>query len=424
MKILSLIKTYAFENQKLKKIYILNNNSCDMDSFICSVILSICKNISENIIRAENNSDSSDLNINNESDLIYLPLMNCKRGELKTRLDINFIMKKFDINEDDLFYINDESVINDLHIDSFSNSFLILVDHNVLDPSQSTFSDRVVEIYDHHLDNSLINTNNVYKNLVKKNIVFPLGSCSTLILLDNFIIDQSYNKILFKIFDPLFLISAILLDTDNFKEELYENRWVNLDFYVYNKVVDDDFQSGESVSDVVKEFYKKLSNAKFDEEMNLSLGVEILMNKDKKSFKWGGLICEWSSLQVPLKLITNKFGWESVINYFENCKLMKENISTISLYITLSKYMKNKEGVKILTVYDYDKKIDFGNFINFCENEFGDKMKNVKYKKNVDVKFNKDKNIEKKIIKIYLDKTYSRKLLEPIMSNYFEKLNW
>jgi hypothetical protein len=376
-----------------------------MDSFISAIVLSICRNVFGNTL-ISGNFDSPEeelvINLNKEAEFIHIPLMNCKRGELKTRLDINYLMKKFEINEEDLFYVNDEDVLNDLNN---SNSSIILVDHNVLNPSQSNYSDRVVEIYDHHFDNS---SEKIYKNLTKKNIIYPLGSCSTLILLENFIIDQSHNKILFKIFDPLFLISALLLDSDIFKQELYENRWVNMDFYVYKKIIDGNFKSCDVDSFEIQEFYNKLSNAKFDEDMNLSLGVENLMDKDKKSFKWGEIICEWSSLQVPLKSITKMYGWNSVINYFENSKLKIENVS---LYLTLSKYTRKEENYKILTIYDFNRKIEFLDFSKFCEVEFGEKLKNLKLKK----------NLENKIIKIYFDQIFSRKLLEPILSKYFNK---
>jgi hypothetical protein len=39
------------KNSSLKKVYILNNSSCDMDSFISSITLSLAKNFSEKIIK-------------------------------------------------------------------------------------------------------------------------------------------------------------------------------------------------------------------------------------------------------------------------------------------------------------------------------------------------------------------------------------
>lgn len=399
-------------NPKITKIYVLNNNSCDMDSFICSVLLSTCRNVKENIIYLENDSSEVLLNdkmiFNKDSDKIYLPLMNCKRGELRTRLDIDFVLKYFKIDENEFYYVNDVEVIYDLH-NSLAN--LILVDHNILDPTQISFTPLVKEIYDHHND---VNSSNIsYKNLKKKSLQYPMGSCSTLILLDFYLSDKNVRRILKKYFDPLFLIAAILLDTDNFKKEFHLVRWIDLDFYVYKKIVDDIIDvEGVDKREQVKEFYKKLTNAKFDETANLYLGVDSLMNKDMKSFKWGNVTSYWSSLQIGLKSITSMYGWNCVISHFENYLSSKENIS-LPLYVTLSGYLEKLNGLKIIMIYDYLEKIEFSNFQNFLVKELGANMKNLKYKK----------NYNNKIIKIYVDKIYSRKLLEPILCKYFENLN-
>ena len=402
---------FLFKNQtinKIKKIYVLNNVSCDMDSFLSAIILSVARNLEERtfipLFSNENFSDELLFETNLNAERIYLPLMNCKKGELKTRLDVNYLMREFKINEDDLFYINEDEVVNDLNN---STADLILVDHNLLHPTQASFYDLVIEIIDHH-DDTKIN-NNFYKNLIRKNLKFPLGSCSTLIILDYVLCDNYINKIITKIIDPLVLISGILLDTENFKKEFYMNRWVNLDFYVYEKILIDHFnQPIEKISHIVLSFYEKLVNSKYDESGNLSLGVENLMNKDKKCFNWGKLLCEWSSLQIPLKSITKMFGWNTLLDYFQKCKSSNENIS---LYFTLSAYLKSE--LKIMTIYDYDIIIDTKDLIDFLNTQLGEKMKKVK----------KKKNYENKIIKVYLDKTFSRKLLEPVMNKYFEKFN-
>ena len=400
------------ENSKLNKIYVLNNNSCDMDSFICSVLLSTCRNIKENILYIEN--DKSEIPTNNQfifnkySDKIYLPLMNCKKGELRTRLDIDFVLKYFKFDENEFYYIDDEQVIYDLH-NSLAN--LILVDHNILDPTQISFTNLVTEIYDHHNDVNSLNYS--YRNLKKKSLKFPLGSCSTLVLLEYYLSDKNVRRSLKHYYDPLFLIAAILLDTDNFKKELHATRWIDLDFYVCKKIVNDLIDvEGQDKWEQVKEFYKKLSNAKFDETANLYLGVDSLMNKDMKSFKWGNLTSYWSSLQIGLKSITKMYGWNCVISHFEKNLSSKENIS-LPLYVTLSAYSGKLNGMKILVIYDYLQKVEFSNFQNFLFKELGANLKNIKYKK----------NSNNKLLKVYVDKIYSRKLLEPILCKYFEILN-
>ena len=84
---------------------------------------------------------------------------------------------------------------------------IILVDHSKLCEEQLYLSDYVTEIYDHHQEYKYN-----FKNLKKAHIKYPLGSCTTLILLDYFF--DTFPKCLI---NPLFAITALLIDTNKFE---------------------------------------------------------------------------------------------------------------------------------------------------------------------------------------------------------------
>ena len=138
--------------------------------------------------------------------------------------------------------------------------------------------DKVEEIIDHHDD---YNNSLHYTNLISKSIKFPLGSCSTLILNDYLISSIKVRENIFKIIHSLLSLTAILLDTLNFQKNLYINRWVDLDYYVLENII-----KKENISQFdIDKYFSEIYNSKYDEEANLNLGIENLMNKDKKLFK-------------------------------------------------------------------------------------------------------------------------------------------
>jgi inorganic pyrophosphatase/exopolyphosphatase len=379
--------------------FILNNSSCDMDSFISSILLSIAKNFSE---------EKEIISLNDKEKQIFIPIMNCKRGDLKFRLDIAYMMNKFKIDEEILFYINDKEIqeIFENHKALKIEFHIILVDHNKLDQNLNYLSEKVEEIYDHHFDS---NNGIDYKNLISKNLKFPLGSCTTLILLDFFISNKNISDNLKKVcdIDTLFYLTAILQDTNNFSQNFYKSIWVDLDYFVFKTIIEKENIPLKNID----EYYKELIDSKYDEKANLNLGVENLMNKDKKKFKWGDFTASWSSLQISLKSIIERFGWDELIQFFEKARL-KQNFKNerLNFIITLSTINKEIKKIKVLVIYDYDKIIvnNLEKFKDYLIKIKGSKIKEIKIKK---------KN--EKVIKVYLDESESRKLFEPILNNFF-----
>ena len=219
-----------YENQlSLDEItFILGNNSCDMDSLLSSYLLSLGKNIKYNTI-TYNKSNNSAI-FNKDPKHLFLPVLNIKRGTFNQRLDEKYVFDLFKIEENLFWYISDEifdeNNLFSLHKNNNVKTNIILVDHSKLPDEQAYLADYVTEIYDHHPEKKYD-----FKNLTKTHIKYPLGSCTTLILLDYFF--DVFPKCLV---EPLLAITAILIDTNKFEPNYYNNRWVDLDRIVYKKI--------------------------------------------------------------------------------------------------------------------------------------------------------------------------------------------
>lgn len=219
---------------------------------------------------------------------------------------------------------------------------VILIDHNKINVKQSFLNRYVTEIIDHHNDSE---NDTIYKNLRKKFLIYPLGSCSTLIILENLmfleeiLINENTKKTEAEIFfknsfkDFIFFVSAILIDTRNFLDSDYNVRWTNLDVLAYNKIIElnqkfyfnkktnvlnvneNEFNNLERKNTAAAKLYEDLINSKYDLEANLNLGIKKLMNKDKKDFYYKEINSTsviWSSLQVPLESIIEKFNLDNL----------------------------------------------------------------------------------------------------------------
>ena len=84
---------YTFYTKKIpNKYFILGNSTCDMDSALSAYLLSIGKNIRKRLVVID---DSNSVSIDPSAGEIYLPVLNCPRGEFSSRLDGKFIFDKF-----------------------------------------------------------------------------------------------------------------------------------------------------------------------------------------------------------------------------------------------------------------------------------------------------------------------------------------
>jgi hypothetical protein len=101
--------------------------------------------------------------------------------------------------------------------------------------------------------------------------MYPLGSCSTLIL-NKFYLS---NPLLFNFINPFLSISGILIATENFNKKLYNKKWVQLDKFVFNEILYENeklFPSSfiNNRKKYINDYYQKLKKEKYNKIKNLN----------------------------------------------------------------------------------------------------------------------------------------------------------
>lgn len=385
--------------------FILGNSSCDMDSALSSYLLSLGKNIKHNTITYNKSNNTAIFNKNPKR--LFLPVLNIKRGTFAHRLDIKYVFDLFKIDENLFWYISDEIFDENklflLHKNNNIKTSVILVDHSKLCDEQKYLADYVTEIYDHHQENKYD-----YKNLKSIHIKYPLGSCTTLILLDYFF--DVFPKCLI---DPLFSVTAILIDTSKFEQNFYNNRWVDLDRIVYKRIKSEIKPNEKKMK--YKEYYKNIIENKYDIEKNLNLGVEVILLKDQKQYNWSGINIIWSSLQVPYYKMQEKFGNNEIITQMYSYYINKTKEEVLSqFFITNSSY---DEKNRVFTIFN---PINIPIDIEELKNSLSFTLKNGFVSINCDNEF--QENLKGVIYYIILDKTFTRKNIEPVFKELFTSL--
>ena len=401
-----------YENSTIlfKICFIMGNNTCDMDSALSAYLLSIGKNIQKGVINLNKKGEPS---INLEAKKIYLPVLNIKRGTLPHRIDVKYVFDKFNIYENDFWYISDD-IFNPDNLFKYKNNAniktsIILVDHTILMEKQKYLSEYVTNIYDHHL---LSNYNGEYKNLKKLNIKYPVGSCSTLILSEFFNNDDFPVKVV----SPVLSLSAILLDTKKFNPDFYKNRWVDLDRKIYKKIKKV-IKKDENIKIKMKKYFKEIKDLKHDVNLNLALGFEPLLAKDQKFYKWNKKKVIWSSFPISFYDIKKKFGEKKILKHYMEFYKGKTDEEKRDLFFITNSSSEDKQ--RLFTIFNPIK-------LPFNENEIKNELikKSEKDFFSVDIK-NVTDEYEKpngEVVYIVLSDTYSRKSFEPILKNFFNNL--
>lgn len=366
-------RTYR-ENIDEKLNVCLGNVSCDMDSTIGVFILGY--------YLTHKNKYFDDLG---NYDNLYLPVVNCKRGELVARLDISFHFQKFGIDTNSLIYIDD------LDLDFYAKCNLLklcIIDHNKLDVEQSQWDSSVKMIVDHHVDT------HAYDNVsdLDKSVVHCGSACSMAMnLIFESGMDNLLDKELVEFFSP-----AILLDTENLKPSLKNNKFNQIDETACLKMF----------TVMMKSNFDSLIKTKVDRKKNLELGLSLILSKDYKNYVW-------KDVKAGISVIFNDF--HEVINQFklENLKKAiaeRKKEFNLDFYFALTQtYDENDVCHREIMLYHDD--------INVVNKLKADFEKNCTFK----LKTKKFTGLSKNFV-FYIvdDESASRKKFEPIFKNIFE----
>lgn len=383
----NLLKIDSPQNSLIHDVkFVFGNESGDFDSIISSVSYAFHQSVIQNKNKA------------------YIPVMNFKTKEIKSRFEINYLFKCFNYDTDDLIYLN--SIDFDQFISKYPNTEIVLVDHNVPAETISRFKDRVTEIIDHHVDKS---DSYPSEQIIEKEIK-TVGSCSTLVFQRIYQEIQCYKEVEKDIF--WFILSGILLDTNNFNLKEKDIRWNEMDVNAYKNVLgiidnQDDrikaFLDSDNKIDTNK-MYDILMNLKFDEDMNLNLPLEDLFVKDYKTFKYTKVNVGYSVFLFSVDKMLEKYNFKHVLE--ETKKFDSEN--NLNLHFLMFVWPEKQGMGREFGCYCSDPKVLEG-LKNYLILDMKLEFEEVNRVNGIDeIIFLRDKT-----------STYSRKIFEPYVSKFF-----
>ncbi len=378
------IKNLLQSNSIKEIIYVLGNSGGDLDSIISAYMTSLGENIENNIIYYD---EFNNPKINKSTSKIFIPVINIKRGTYFERLEGKFVFNKFNINDNDFLYINDNELSKNYLEKSKKKISFILVDFSELDESQSYLGKYVQKVIDHHLQN--IST---FPNLKKRIIEYPIGSCMTLVL-SHYFLDYFPEKII-----PIqFAITPILIDTSNFKKEYFGFKWDIFDLKVYNLIT----KNANLTTNEMTIYYNNIRSEMFNIEKTLQLGIKVLLRKDTKNFIWGIYHIKFVVFTISFENMHNYYGKEKILE--EEKKYCYENISNNTKCIIIC-FAQNEAKY---TFYTPNFKIK--NIISRINNAGKGFLFNIKQDNNFDNYYMMDAK-----------EGVSRKIIEPLFKEEFK----
>jgi len=354
----------------------LGNVSCDMDSCIGAIFLGFYLTL-----KNDYRSNPGDF------EKFWLPIINCPRTELKARLDIAYHLKKYNVEIDDLVFIDD------FNLDSYAKKNLLkiaLIDHNELDITQKHWGHCITMIVDHHKDEKAY-----LEQPHDRTIVFCGSACS--LVAEKIFKDELEGFLSMDTFR--FFMPAILLDTENFKPSLKGKKWSQIDEDVMFKIS----RVGYS------EYANELLRMKTSKEMNIQLGIDLILKKDYKNYEWNEkrVLCGISVVFNPLHMLLSTFGVDKLKQKIQ--ERMKNN--NLNFYAIIAQFYQKETASRELMLFDLDENRLSGVGKLFAES----KVKHT-VKRFTGLKGNF-------LFYALNDESISRKKLEPVLREIFDTLS-
>ncbi|XP_071140640.1 uncharacterized protein PF3D7_1120600-like isoform X2 [Mytilus edulis] len=288
---------------KVEVHVVIGNESCDLDSAVCSVVLAYFLTLTSGT-----------------KDIVFIPVLDIPQQKYHLRTETTFLLRKHGIS-DELLTFNDQIDLDDLHRQLKLK--LSLVDHNILPQKYIGLDDCVVSVTDHRPQ--------VRKqdNRVKINIA-KVGSCATLIAEEVF-------KRTDLTFDPTaltFLYVAILIDTVNLSPAAH-------------KMTDQDVAMADKLKEMLPEvngdvLYNTIQKAKTDISELTTLE---LLEKDLKIVSGNSVKVAMSSVSIGLQ------DFLSRENLMEDLSSFVQSHSVLAVIVMMIHQVTEGEPVRDIAVY-------------------------------------------------------------------------
>jgi exopolyphosphatase len=253
-----------------QRVVVLGNEAGDLDSVAAAIALSF-------LLATSNDSAT----LPNFAEIAFsrsrvLPVMNFRREDVSLRKDVSYVLSEAEIDGSYLIFIDDISL---QQLASNQLLQLLLVDHNVLCPSQAYAAAHVIGCVDHHADS--------LQQASPLRCIRSVGSCCSIVA-DMFSQHPQLGQVAF------LLAAAITIDTRNLTAPVTTDAdrsamrclRTHLDSF-------DDVRSSE--------VFLKLQQMRQDVS---GLTVSQLFMKDMKQFLLpSGVTITFSSLPVPISTL-------------------------------------------------------------------------------------------------------------------------
>lgn len=273
------------------------NQSGDLDSVVCSIVHSYCRNVYHQGVQT-------------------IPFLNFYKRELNHRKDVIYCLKNANIDPNSLYFVDD---LTRLDIESIE-----LLDHN---SPQGSILDlvkhqdiKISGIIDHHEDE------NLYLN-ANPRIIEKSGSCSSLVFnYWNGLNIEFNNELIF------LLSSALIIDTNNCVNKMEKHDWVALESYnrgnmdeMYRLLVNEKNNIDDlSIGQILKKDFKYFENEIGSSSVFLKIGISSTI----KSINW----------------FYNKFTKRQFLN--ESIKFLLDN--NLDVLILMNSFTESSEFTKQL----------------------------------------------------------------------------
>ena len=228
---------------------VMGNSSYDMDSCVGSLVLAYFYTV--------------------KMGKLFLPVLNCSKADFHNKIHIAMhLLEDCKLPEDHLFFMDE---FRSMGLEKNLKE-VVLFDHNILDPSQTSLSQKVTRIVDHHKEE------NLYGDTVSERTNRLVGSASTLVVLkvveergwfeEEMAGDGEFVGLAY------LLAAPITLDTSYFNESLKNTRWTSEDTTAHQFLT--------KYASVQKPFFDRLIDAMTDQKRTLALGLHPILSMDHK----------------------------------------------------------------------------------------------------------------------------------------------
>ncbi|KAI9740517.1 MAG: Exopolyphosphatase [Cirrosporium novae-zelandiae] len=304
--------------------FVLGNESADLDSLSCSVLLAYLGTY----------SSCSTANI-------HIPLLPIRNSYLRLRPEFTFALSHASQVPPSSLLTLDDIPLSPNHSDSLppNRTKWILVDHNKMTgPLSAIYGDQVVGCIDHHELETEVPSNPEEKWVVEK-----CGSCTSLVVRE---MRDTWNALPSEIVEGsksdsdseliLLALSAILIDTSNLSPSAGKTKLVDIEAVEFLEARLPPSSGYDRTS-----YFKQVTQAKSSIEY-LSLN-EILVKDYKQWTEGNGLRLGVSAAVKPLSFLQKKSRDETKSDEFEHVLRQFAQKKDLSIYAIMTAFT-NQEG--------------------------------------------------------------------------------